>query len=133
MSWPFSPQYGLYTWARSSLLLPPVPSMPVREALARKLDLGALVPRARMLGLVVAAEEQEDLVAAGVEEDAEQNLLLGLEQAPASLLPELPEQVFGQVLEPELVQAGAQRARVLGPEHAQERAALLEKTVHGRA
>src|SRR5438132_6795561 len=52
--------------------------------------------------------EQEDLVAVGMEEDAEQNLLRGLEQAPASLLSELPEQVLGQVLEPELVQTAAQ-------------------------
>ncbi len=36
-----------------------------------------------MLGLVVAAEEQEQLLAVGVEEDAKQNLLLDLEQASA--------------------------------------------------
>src|SRR6266849_5174437 len=90
-----------------------VPSLPVRQALSRNLDLGVLVGRARMLGLVVAAEEQEHVVAVGVEEDAKQNLLLGFEQLPASLLSELPEQVLGQVLEPELEQAAAQRAGVL--------------------
>ncbi len=77
-----------------------------------------------MLGLVVAAEEQEDVVAVGVEEDANQNLLLGLEQAPASFLSELPEQILGQVLEPELEQAAAQRAGVLWPEDAEERTAI---------
>jgi hypothetical protein len=41
-------------------------------------------------------------------------------------------QVFGQVLEPELEQAAAQRAGVLWPEDAEERTALLEEAVHGR-
>jgi hypothetical protein len=68
----------------------------------------------------------------GVKEDAKQNLLLGLEQAPASFLSELPEQILGQVLEPELEQAAAQRAGVLWLEDAEEWTALLEETVHGR-
>jgi hypothetical protein len=44
------------------------------EALARELDLTILTPLARGRALVVAAEQQHDLLTVGVAEDAEQHL-----------------------------------------------------------
>lgn len=70
---------------------------PVGQPPPRQSNLRVLVGGGRVLRLVVAREQEQQLLAVGVEEDSEQHLGGRLEECATGFLAELSEKLFGQV------------------------------------